>query len=78
MKKHFILIILAMVIPFISFADTYSSLWKRVDVADSKDLPKDKLSALNAICGKALNDKEWGHLITGRAVYHVHSGNAYA
>ena len=63
MKKHFILIIIAMVIPFISFADTYSSLWKRVDVADSKDLPKDKLSALNAICGKALNDKEWGHLI---------------
>lgn len=63
MKKYFVIITIAILVPFISFADTYSSLWKRVEVAESKDLPQDKLSALNAICEKALLDKEWGHLI---------------
>lgn len=47
----------------ILFADSYSSLWKKVSTAEQKDLPQDKLEVLQTISSKALAEKEWGHLI---------------
>ncbi len=44
-------------------ADSYSSMWKKVNAADSKDLPQDKIAALQNIRQRALVDREWGQLI---------------
>jgi len=63
MKKVIAILILSVLLPMTVAADTYSSLWKKVNAADEKDLPKDKITALQSICEKALADREWGQLI---------------
>ena len=62
MKKGIFTILLSMLLPMTMLAQSYSSLWKSVDVADTKDLQQDKLKALNKIVKKAEAEKEYGHL----------------
>lgn len=62
MKKGIFTILLSMILPMTMLAQSYSSLWKSVDVADTKDLQQDKLKALNKIATKAEAEKEYGHL----------------
>ena len=56
MKKIFYLIIL-LAIPMNILADSYSSLWKKVDDASKKDLPKTQILWLNKIIAKAEGEK---------------------
>ena len=53
MKKGVFTILLSMLLPMTMLAQSYSSLWKSVDVADTKDLQQDKLKALTKIAKKA-------------------------
>jgi uncharacterized protein YfaS (alpha-2-macroglobulin family) len=62
MKKILFLILLAMT-PFVSKADSYSSLWKKVNEAESKDLPKTELEWLGKIIEKAEGAQDYGHLL---------------
>ena len=62
MKKGVFTILLSMLLPMTMLAQSYSSLWKSVDVADTKDLQQDKLKALTKIAKKAEAEKEYGHL----------------
>ena len=62
MKKGIFTILLSMLLPMTMLAQSYSSLWKSVDVADTKDLQQDKLKALTKIAKKAEAEKEYGHL----------------
>jgi len=49
--------------PLMVSADSYSSLWKKVDNAEQKDLPKDKIAVLQSICNKALSERQWGQFL---------------
>ena len=62
MKKIFYLIIL-LAIPMNILADSYSSLWKKVDDASKKDLPKTQILWLNKIIAKAEGEKAYGQLM---------------
>ena len=64
MKKA--LTILAMLISFFSLpimGQTFSSLWKQVEVAAEKDLPRTQLECLQKIITKATKEKAYGHLL---------------
>ena len=63
MKKNLILIILALM-PFRLFAQSYDALWKQVDEAGKKDLPKTQIATLKKIAAKAETDKNYGQLLS--------------
>lgn len=65
MKKNLILIILALM-PFRLFAQSYDALWKQVDEAGKKDLPKTQIATLKKIAAKAETDKNYGQLLSAR------------
>ena len=44
-------------------ADGYTQLWKKVDDAAKKDLPKTQIECLKAIIDKAEREKNYGHLL---------------
>ena len=50
-------------VSFNLFAQSYSELWKQVDVARGKDLPKTQLTVLKKIVGKAQREKSYGNLL---------------
>lgn len=51
--KNFIFVLAAMVLPLASQAQSYAEMWKRVDVASAKDLPKSALSEVRKIYERA-------------------------
>lgn len=63
MKKNLILIILALM-PFRLFAQSYDALWKQVDEAGKKDLPKTQIATLEKIAAKAETDRNYGQLLS--------------
>ena len=64
MRKSILLIFLiAILVTNVAMADSYTSLWKKVDNAAKKDLPKTELKLLQQISGKASSDKAYGHLL---------------
>lgn len=62
MKKVIYLLIL-LLMPASIYADSYTSLWKKVAEARSKDLPKTQIECLRRIISKAENEKQYGHLL---------------
>ena len=53
MKKIILTLVFAtMIFPLTLFADNYSSLWKQIEEARSKDLPKTELQLLEKIVKK--------------------------
>ena len=62
MKKSVILII-ALVMPIFLFGQTYKSLWKQVEEAEGKDLPKTEYEVLQKIVKKATKEKAYGQLL---------------
>uniref|UniRef100_A0AB33JA20 Alpha-2-macroglobulin family protein n=1 Tax=Prevotella sp. GTC17260 TaxID=3236796 RepID=A0AB33JA20_9BACT len=64
MKKYLLaLVALITLCPFAGMAESYVSLWKRVAVAEQKDLPKTQIAILNAIVNKATAAGDYGQLI---------------
>ena len=45
------------------FAQNYNTLWKQVEEADLKDLPKTAIERLQQIEDKARKEKAYGHLL---------------
>lgn len=62
MKKLFC-IILAVVMPLMTLADTYPALWKKVTEAKAKDLPKSQMEWLDKIVYKAQRGGDYGQLL---------------
>ena len=52
-----------LLIPTALLADNYTQLWKKVNDARDKDLPKTQISLLQDIIDKATADQEYGHLL---------------
>ena len=64
MRKTLLAICMAMMMPLASVtAQTYTSLWKQVDVAERKDLPQTQIGVLNQIVHKAEQEKAYGQLL---------------
>jgi hypothetical protein len=57
------LLLLLTMIPMFTHADGFTGLWKQVEVAQGKDLPKDEQKALQVIVDKALAEEAYGHLL---------------
>ena len=56
-------IIALLVIPTTLLADNYTQLWKKVNEARDKDLPKTQIALLQSIIDKATAEQEYGHLL---------------
>lgn len=62
MRKS-ITLLLVLIMPIMLFGQSYSSLWKQVDEAGDKDLPKTEYDILQKIVKKALKGKDYGQLL---------------
>lgn len=62
-KTAFLLLTAFMLVPAAMFGDSYSKLWKQVDEAANKDLPKTQIQLLQAIADKAEAGGDYGHLL---------------
>ena len=62
--KKIIILLMAMTLSHISAgADSFSSLWKQVETAQQKDLPKTVVELLDKIALKAEAERAYGHLL---------------
>ena len=62
MKKSFTILI-ALIMPILMFGDSYASLWKKVEAAGEKDLPKTEYELLQKIISKASKHRDYGQLL---------------
>ena len=63
MMKKIIVLLISLVMPFALFGQTYSALWKKVEEAGDKDLPKTQYEVLQQIVKKATKEKAYGQLL---------------
>ena len=63
MIKRSLTIIASLLITTCMMAQSYSAMWKQVETASQKDLPKDKLQLLDKISKKAESERQYGHLL---------------
>ena len=64
MKKSLIsLLIIFLLTPVVSVADSFSTLWKQVSEAQNKDLPQTELTVLKKITDRATAEKVYGQLM---------------
>ena len=61
--KRFLTITIALIMPMLILGQTYSALWKKVQNAEEKDLPKTQYEVLQKIVAKAQKEKQYGHLL---------------
>lgn len=61
--KNLLLAIVGFLVPLGVFADSYTAMWKKVEEAQKKDLPKTEISVLRQIASKAAKEKQYGHLL---------------
>ena len=52
-----------MIIPMMLFGQSYASLWKKVEAANEKDLPKTEYDLLQKIVSKAEKGRDYGQLL---------------
>ena len=62
--KKFVLITIALIMPMFMFGQSYSALWKKVQEAEEKDLPKTQYEVLQQIVKKANKEAQYGQLLT--------------
>ena len=62
-KTRCLLIALISFMPLWAWGDNYSQLWKQVEEAKSKDLPRTEISLLNKIIEQAEHSGNNGHLL---------------
>lgn len=78
MKKYILTAIIAMALmPLTAFADSFSSLWKQVDEAQRKDLPRTQLAILDKIITKAKAERAYGHLLKAQLLEAKHTPEIY-
>lgn len=63
MKKIFLGLALAFLMPITMFGQTYSELWKQVERAQVKDLPQTEMEVLRKIAKKAEKEQAYGQLL---------------
>lgn len=63
MKKSIIILCLSALMPMAAMAQSYSSLWKKVQTADNKDYQKTKIETLSAIVNKGAMEREYGQML---------------
>ena len=64
MKKTLLVVLAAcLLLPLNTFAQTYQTLWKQVENARDKDLPRQALTHLQKIEDKAQKEKAYGQLL---------------
>lgn len=68
-KTVFSLFVIFFLIPMSMLADGYTDLWKKVDDAAKRDLPKTQIEYLEKIAAKAGNEKNYGQLL--KAEWHI-------
>ena len=61
--KSFIIVAMVLLMPLGLFSQTYKELWKQVENAQNKDLPKTVISHLEKIEKKAQAEKAYGQLM---------------
>ena len=64
MTKKCFTLLLVMMIPIFLFGESYSSLWKKVEAANEKDLPQTEYELLQKIVAKAEKGGDYGQLLT--------------
>ena len=62
--KRIITLLLILIMPMMIFGQSYASLWKKVEAANEKDLPKTEYELLQKIVKKADKGKDYGQLLT--------------
>ena len=55
--------------PFMTWGQTYSALWKKVNEAEQKDLPQTMSKVLQQIVDKATTEKAYGQLMKARVCF---------
>ena len=63
MMKRFLSSVIAVIVPMLMMGQSYSSLWKKAQEAEEKDLPKTQYEMLQQIVEKAQKEKQYGHLL---------------
>lgn len=63
MLRRLYIIIIVLLCPFFVEAQNYSSLWKEVERAGEKDLPKTQMQLLDKIAVKAQKERAYGHML---------------
>ena len=61
--KKLLFITIALIMPMFMFGQSYSALWKKVQDAEDKDLPKTQYEVLQKIVAKAQKEKQYGQLL---------------
>ena len=61
--KKILLITIALIMPMFIFGQSYSALWKKVQDAEEKDLPKTQYEVLQQIVKKAQKETQYGQLL---------------
>ena len=61
--KKLLFITIALIMPMFMFGQSYSALWKKVQNAEEKDLPKTQYEVLQQIVNKAQKEKQYGQLL---------------
>ena len=62
-RSRLISLVVAMLMPLATIADSYTSLWKQFDSAMQKDHPQSALKVLAQITDKAQREHEYGQLL---------------
>ena len=69
MKKSLIvLLLIGLLLPMTMSAQSFDALWKQVEQARQKDLPKTQINLLDKIERKARREKIYGQLLAGKGV----------
>ena len=66
--KKFVLITIALIMPMFIFGQSYSALWKKVQEAEEKDLPKTQYEVLQQIVKKANKEAQYGQLLKAELI----------
>lgn len=61
--KKILFLLFALMIPVFIFGENYADMWKKVALAEVKDLPKSEYELLQKIVKKAEKGKDYGHLL---------------
>ncbi|MCR4854475.1 MAG: alpha-2-macroglobulin, partial [Prevotella sp.] len=67
--KFAISLIVLMLMPTILWANGYDTMWKRVEQAEEKDLPKTQMEELAKIVKRAQSKGDYGHLLKAQLMY---------
>ena len=68
-RNFFVLLAVMLLVPMGIFSQTYQNLWKQVEQAQNKDLPKTAMEHLQKIEAKAQKERAYGQLLKATLSY---------